>query len=367
MAKLTDKEIADRKKAFASIAKSIKKKQAGKDATVWYKDEVRYAEVVSTGLPSLDLALGVGGLPKKRIIELYGPEASGKTSLCLHMIGQVQKMGGNVVYIDVENSLDPTWAKKLGVNYEEMAIVQGEEAGQALDIARMFIKAGVTDLLVVDSVAALVTKAELSGDISDAHVAVQARLMGQTMKIINVDLAKTQTLTIWTNQVRMKIGNVFGNPEDTPGGKALKHAASVRIDVRKASDEDAYKKKQHAARVRIAKNKLAPPFGVGTFRIDPTSGIRDVYSIIDPAIQLGIISHKKGSSKYEYGDKSWNGQTRLITAMEKDPDLKNKIKEDFYNKLDEQLRVSRSEDLNDESIEEEATPVSEDLEFESEE
>lgn len=326
-------------KAFAAAVSACKKKMPD---SVWYKDKTSYAALVErTDLPSIDLAIGTGGIPKRRIIELYGPEASGKTTLCLLIIAKVQARGGNVVYFDAENSLDPVWAAKLGVQMENLALIQQEDAASSLDAVRTIVQSNACDLFVVDSVAALVTKDELEGEMSDQKVAEQARLMSKLMRIINVDLLKTETIALFTNQIRDKIGVRYGNPETTPGGKALKFYASVRLDVRKASDEDAYKMGHHITKVRVAKNKVAPPFGVGHFRIDPTKGVVKSHSILEAALELKVINHSKGSKKYEYKGKEWTFEARLVKAIDEDEALQKDLMDDIYKNFADKTPVSK--------------------------
>lgn len=323
----------EKTKAFEAAIKKLKKKHPD---SIWYKEKTSYAPSVErTWLPSIDYALRTGGIPKRRIIELFGQEASGKTTLCLHIISQVQKHGGTVVYLDAEHSLDPDWARKLGVDMDRMPIIQQENGPMALDAVRELIQDGHCDMFVVDSVAALVTKEELEGEMGDRHVGVQARLMSNLMKVINVDLLKTDTIAMFTNQMREKIGVKYGNPATTTGGKALKFYASVRIEVSKTSDDDAYKKEQHHAKVRIAKNKLAPPFGVGYFRIDPKVGILKSYSIAEPAVELEVVKHESGGKTYEYNGKSWTGMSRFLNALEGDENLQREISEAIYAKMAE--------------------------------
>lgn len=326
--------LSEREKKWKTAVAALKKKMPG---CVWHGEKRSYAPgIESTGLPSIDIALGVGGLPRKRIIELYGPEASGKTTLCLLMIAEIQKKGGNVAYLDAENSLDPKWAGKLGVDFNKLVIVQQEDAPTALDAVLDLIKSGECDLLVVDSVAALVSKNEIEGDMGDQQVGEQARIMSKLMRVITVQLMKTNTMAIFTNQIRMKIGQKFGNPEDTPGGKALKFYASLRLDVRKASDEEAYKAGEHVAKVRVAKNKLAPPFAVGYFRIN-ANGVMRAYSVFEPAVDLGVIKHVKGTKKYEFNGKEWTFESRVIKALEEDPALCEQVIQAIHAKFAEDV------------------------------
>jgi len=250
--------------------------------------------VVSTGSLAVNLALGIGGLPKGRIIEIYGPEASGKTTMCLHAIAEVQKTGGVAAFIDVENALDPIRAKNIGVNIDQLLISQPDYGEQALEIAETLIRSGGVDIIVVDSVAALVPKSEIEGEMGDAQMGVQARLMSQAMRKLTAAINKTKTLVIFTNQLRMKIGVMFGNPETTTGGNALKFYASLRIDIRKIGniqEGDEIVGSRH--RVKIVKNKLAPPFRLAEFDMN-YNGISREGDVIDIGVEKGIIE-KSGS------------------------------------------------------------------------
>src|SRR5579859_2372814 len=250
--------------------------------------------VVSTGSLAVNLALGIGGLPKGRIIEIYGPEASGKTTMCLHAIAEVQKTGGVAAFIDVENALDPIRAKNIGVNIDQLLISQPDYGEQALEIAETLIRSGGVDIIVVDSVAALVPKSEIEGEMGDAQMGVQARLMSQAMRKLTAAINKTKTLVIFTNQLRMKIGVMFGNPETTTGGNALKFYSSLRIDIRKIGniqEGDEIVGSRH--RVKIVKNKLAPPFRLAEFDMN-YNGISREGDVIDIGVEKGIIE-KSGS------------------------------------------------------------------------
>ena len=256
--------------------------------------------VVSTGSLSLNMALGIGGYPKGRIVEIYGPEASGKTTLCLHAIAEVQKQGGTAAFIDVEHALDPVRAEKIGVNLEEVLISQPDYGEQALEIAETLIRSGGVDIIVLDSVAALVPKSEIDGEMGDHQMGTQARLMSQAMRKLTAALNKTKTLMIFTNQIRMKIGVMFGSPETTTGGNALKFYASQRLDIRKIGniqEGDEIVGTRH--RVKVKKNKIAPPFKVAEFDMDE-AGICRAGDIIDLAVDRNIID--KSGSFYKYND-----------------------------------------------------------------
>jgi len=258
-------------------------------------------DALKTGVIPLDFALGIGGLPKGRIIEIYGPESSGKTTVCLSLIAECQKVGGIAAFIDAEHAIDPTWAKTLGVHLDDLLVSQPDTGEQALEITESLIRSGGVDLVVVDSVAALVPKAEIEGEMGDAQMGLQARLMSQALRKLAGVLSKSKTTIVFTNQLRMKIGIMFGNPETTPGGMALKFYASVRMDVRKI---ETLKKGTEVigtrVRIKIVKNKMAPPFKLAEFTIN-AGGIDKMESVIDTAIESGILT--KSGSFIKYQDK----------------------------------------------------------------
>lgn len=257
-------------------------------------------DVVSTGSLGLDIALGIGGLPKGRIIEIYGPESSGKTTLALHVIAEAQKSGGTCGFIDAEHALDPGYAKKLGVNLDEVLIAQPDTGEQALEIADTLVRSGALDVLVIDSVAALVPKAELEGDMGDSHMGLQARLMSQALRKLTGSISRTNCMVIFINQIRQKIGVMFGNPETTTGGNALKFYASVRLDIRRVSSlKDRDQIIGNQTRVKVVKNKMAPPFKVVDFDIMYGEGISKTGELIDLGVKAGTI--EKSGSWYSCG------------------------------------------------------------------
>ncbi len=288
-------------------------------------------EVIKTGILPLDLALGVGGVPKGRIIEIFGPEASGKTTLCLSLIAETQKAGGIAAFIDAEHAFDPSWAKILGVKLDDLLVSQPDTGEQALEIAEALIRSGGVDLVVVDSVAALVPRAEIEGEMGESQIGLQARLMSQALRKLTGVVSKSKTTIIFTNQLRLKIGIMFGNPETTPGGLALKFYASVRMDVRKI---ETLKKNNQAygarVRVKIVKNKVAPPFKDAELVIT-ADGIDHNESIVDAAINAGIIT--KNGSFLKYGEKLLGqGKEQVKEVFGKEAKLKEKIIKEIVEK-----------------------------------
>jgi len=287
-------------------------------------------DCVSTGVLSLDLALGVGGIPKGRIIEIFGPEAAGKTTVCLSIVSETQKAGGTVAFIDAEHALDPAWAKILGVKLDDLLISQPDTGEQALEITETLIRSGGVDLVVVDSVAALVPKAEIEGEMGDAQMGLQARLMSQALRKLTGIVSKSRTTVIFTNQLRQKIGVFFGNPETTPGGLALKFYTSIRMDVRKI---ETLKKNNQVygsrIRVKIVKNKVAPPFREAEIVITG-AGIDHEEGIVDAAIAAGIIT--RSGSFFKIGEKLLSqGKEQLKEVLMKDEKLKEKILKQIQN------------------------------------
>lgn len=283
------------------------------------------ADVVSTGSLGLDIALGIGGLPKGRVIEIYGPESSGKTTLALHIIAEAQKSGGTCGFVDAEHALDPGYAKKLGVNLDEVLIAQPDTGEQALEIADTLVRSGALDVLVVDSVAALVPKAELEGDMGDSHMGLQARLMSQALRKLTGSISKTNCMVIFINQIRQKIGIMFGNPETTTGGNALKFYASVRLDIRRVSSlKDRDEVIGNQTRVKVVKNKMAPPFKVVDFDIMYGEGISKTGELIDLGVKAGTI--EKSGSWYSSGTtRIGQGREAARQYLKDNPDLALKI------------------------------------------
>jgi len=278
-------------------------------------------EAISTGCLSLDMALGVGGVPKGRIIEVFGPESSGKTTLALHIVAECQKNGGKAAFIDAENALDPEYAKNLGCNADDLLVSQPDSGEQALDILQKLLETAALDVIVIDSVAALVPKAELDGQIGDVTVGLQARLMSQALRKITGSIQRKNTLVIFINQIRMKIGVMFGSPETTTGGNALKFYSSVRLDIRRiGAIKDGDEVIGNETRVKVVKNKMAPPFKVAEFQILYVKGINRKAEIIEYAVQKGIV--EKAGSWYSYkGDKIGQGMSKVTEFLDENPNI----------------------------------------------
>ena len=316
----------DRKKSLEAAIAQIEK-QYGKGSII-KMDETNYGdgiEVIPTGCLPLDMALGVGGLPRGRIIEIYGPESSGKTTVALHVIAEAQRMGGTAAFIDAEHALDPIYASKLGVDIGSMYVSQPDTGEQALEITEQLVRSGGVDIVVIDSVAALTPKAEIDGEMGDSFIGLQARLMSQALRKLTGVTSKSKTLVIFINQLREKVGVMFGNPETTPGGKALKFYSSVRLDVRKV---DTIKNGQDVVgsrtRVKVVKNKVAPPFKSAEFDIMYGEGISILGCLIDAAIETDVI--EKSGSWFSYnGDKIGQGKENVKAYLSSHPELADEI------------------------------------------
>ena len=317
----------DRNKAL-EVALSQIDKQFGKGSVMRLGDDNRPpVQVIPTGSLALDVALGIGGLPRGRVIEVYGPESSGKTTVALHAVANAQKAGGNAAFIDAEHALDPVYARALGVDTDSLLVSQPDTGEQALEIADMLIRSGGIDIIVIDSVAALVPKAEIEGEMGDSHVGLQARLMSQALRKITGALSATGTTAIFINQLREKIGVFFGSPETTTGGKALKFYASVRIDVRRIETlKEAGTPVGNRTRAKVVKNKMAPPFKQAEFDIVYGKGISREGSIIDMGVEAGIV--RKSGSWFTYGDDQLGqGKENVRQFLVDNPELANEIEQ----------------------------------------
>ena len=325
----------DNKAKVVEIAMQQIEKQFGKGSVMKMGESLKNmvsVPTVSTGSLALNLALGIGGFPKGRIVEIYGPEASGKTTICLHAIAEVQKAGGVAAFIDVEHALDPVRAKKIGVNLDEMLISQPDWGEQALEIAETLIRSGGVEIVVIDSVAALVPKSEIEGEMGDAQMGVQARLMSQAMRKLTASISRTKTLVIFTNQIRHKIGVMFGSPETTTGGNALKFYATQRLDIRKIgniTDGDKVTGSRH--RVKVKKNKLAPPFREAEFDMDE-NGVSRVGDVVDIGAEHEIVQKSGSFFKYK-GEVIAQGREAAKVYLQENPKVMKEIEHEIWAKI----------------------------------
>lgn len=334
-------ENAEKKKAL-EVAMSQIEKQFGKGSVMKLGEfKAMEIEAIPTGALSLDIALGIGGVPRGRIIEVFGPESSGKTTLALHIVAEAQKMGGEAAFIDAEHALDPVYAKKLGVDIDNLIVSQPDTGEQALEITESLVRSGALDVIVVDSVAALVPKAEIDGDMGDSHMGLQARLMSQALRKLAGAINKSKTVLIFINQLREKIGVMFGNPETTTGGRALKFYASVRMDIRKIENiKQDGEVKGNRVRVKVIKNKVAPPFREAEFDIVYGQGISKEGNILDMAVNLDIV--EKAGSWFSYdGNRIGQGRENVKKYLRENPEMleeiEAKVREDFEKVFEESL------------------------------
>ena len=323
-------EAEGKEKALKTAMEQIEK-QFGKGAVMRLGENVAMnVESIHTGSLTLDLALGIGGIPKGRIIEIYGPESSGKTTVALHCVAEAQKAGGTAAFIDVEHALDPVYAKKLGVDIDSLLVSQPDSGEQALEIAEALVRSGAIDIIVIDSVAALVTKAEIEGEMGDSHVGQLARLMSQALRKLTGALAKTDCAAIFINQLREKIGTMYGNPETTTGGRALKFYASVRIDVRKGDQiKDGSEVIGNRTKVKIVKNKVAPPFKSAEFDIMYGEGISHVGELVDVGVETNVL--KKSGAWFYYGDtRLGQGRDNVKKLLLDNPEMAKEIEDKIF-------------------------------------
>ena len=344
----------DKNKALETALGQIER-QFGKGAVMKLgKSEAMQVDAVSTGSLSLDLALGVGGLPKGRIIEIYGPESSGKTTLALHCIAEGQKNGGNAAFIDVEHALDPVYARALGVDVDSLLVSQPDTGEQALEITESLVRSGAIDVIVVDSVAALVPRAEIEGEMGDSHVGLQARLMSQALRKLAGAISKSNCVAIFINQLREKVGVVYGNPEVTPGGRALKFYASVRIDIRRIETLKANGEMIGSrTRAKVVKNKVAPPFKEAEFDVMYGQGISRMGELLDLAVKLNIV--QKSGAWFSYNDKRLGqGRDNVKEYFKNTPDLASEIEKKVIDSINSvyDSRPSVSKNLADPVIDE---------------
>ena len=341
------KDNSEKMKALEAAMGQIEK-QFGKGSVMKLGDYTAMnVEAIPTGALSLDIALGIGGIPRGRIIEVFGPESSGKTTLALHLIAEAQKMGGEAAFIDAEHALDPVYAKHLGVNIDELIVSQPDTGEQALEIAEALVRSGALDIIVVDSVAALVPKAEIDGDMGDAHVGLQARLMSQALRKLAGVINKSKCVIVFINQLREKVGVMFGNPETTPGGRALKFYSSVRLDIRRVESlKQDGEVIGNRTRVKVVKNKVAPPFREAEFDIIYGKGISKEGNILDAAVNLDIV--EKSGSWFSYnGDRIGQGRENVKDYLAKNPKIAEEIEGKIRANYEKAFEKSLGEEEND--------------------
>lgn len=338
---IVPKNNEEKKKALETAIAQIEKQYGAGAVMKLGQHSTLNVEAIPTGSMTLDMALGIGGVPRGRIVEVYGPESSGKTTVALHIAAEAQKLGGDVAFVDVEHALDPVYAQKLGVDIENMLVSQPDSGEQALEIAEALVRSGAIDCIVLDSVAAMVTKAEIDGEMGDTHVGQLARLMSQAMRKLTSVIAKSNCVAIFINQVREKIGVIYGNPETTPGGRALKFYSSVRIEVRRAEQiKNGAEVIGNRTKCKVVKNKVAPPFKECEFDIMYGQGISRVGEILDVAVDLGIV--KKGGAWFSYNDvKLGQGRDNSKDFLLQNPEIMDEIEEKIKENEDDIVMVSK--------------------------
>ena len=345
--------MLDKKEALAAAIKQIEK-EFGKGSIMRMGEAARLdVKAMPTGILPLDLALGIGGLPRGRIIEIYGPEAGGKTTVSLHIIASVQAHGGTAAFIDAEHALDPVYARRLGVNVDELLIAQPDTGEQGLEIADSLIRSAAVDVVVIDSVAALVPKSEIEGDMGDSHVGLQARMMSQAMRKLTGAIGKTDTIAIFINQIREKVGILFGNPETTPGGRALKFSASVRLEVRKG---EAIKQGTdiigNRVKIKVAKNKVAPPFTLAEFDLIYGEGYSRIGGLIDVGVETEVLT-KRGAYIYYNDEKIGQGKDNAKIYLEEHPEKADEIEAKIISSVrNKTVSIERTEEVDDKDEEE---------------
>ncbi len=356
---MAEKKVNDAKsakqEALTTALSQIEKKYGKGSVMKLGENTALNVEAISTGSIALDMALGVGGVPRGRIVEIYGPESSGKTTIALHVVAEAQKLGGDAAYIDVEHALDPVYARNLGVDIDSLLVSQPDAGEQALDIAEQLVRSGAIDVVVIDSVAALVTRAEIEGDMGDSHVGVQARLMSQALRKMTAAISKSNCVVIFINQLREKVGVVYGNPEVTPGGRALKFYSSVRIDIRRSETIKVGTEMVGShTKAKVVKNKVAPPFKTAEFDIMYGKGISATGEILDLAVDFGIVK-KSGAWYYYNEERIGQGRDNVKSMLEDNASLLAEFKEKVIAAMNEK----RDSELSKKPKKEDAPVVSE--------
>ena len=350
---MAEKKVIDAKsakqEALTTALSQIEKKYGKGSVMKLGENSALNVEAISTGSIALDMALGVGGVPRGRIVEIYGPESSGKTTIALHVVAEAQKLGGDAAYIDVEHALDPVYARNLGVDIDSLLVSQPDAGEQALDIAEQLVRSGAIDVIVIDSVAALVTRAEIEGDMGDSHVGVQARLMSQALRKMTAAISKSNCVVIFINQLREKVGVMYGNPEVTPGGRALKFYSSVRIDIRRSETIKVGTEMVGShTKAKVVKNKVAPPFKTAEFDIMYGKGISATGEILDLAVQFDIVK-KSGAWFYYNEERIGQGRDNVKNMLEENAAMLSELKEKVIAAMKEKREAELSKKPKEEA------------------